>query len=145
MIHCCLAVYMEIADTEAYRTILEIEIRKHASRMVELRIVEDIAQWETSRGGNPRRNPSAMAITEGPSSDWVILLRRSISRNSVASILDRVEFGGFPEARSLLTSPETFLRHTVLHELAHLENPWGQDREEACDEWAFAKLDTSRG
>jgi hypothetical protein len=58
----------------------------------------------------------------------------------VASIIDRIEYGGFIRAREVLDSPETFLCHLVLHELAHLENNWGQDQEGQCDAWAFEKL-----
>lgn len=122
---------------------LESELRSHASQSVELLIVEDIADWAASRNGNAKGNPPAMAVTDGATEAWAILLRRSIDSAWIASILSRIEFGGFHQARSILALPETFLRHTVLHELAHLENGWGQDREEACDEWAFARLNAN--
>ena len=134
---------MEILDAEKYRVMLESELRSHASQSVELFIVEDIADWAASRNRNAKGNPPAMAVTDGATGAWAILLRRSIDSAWIASILSRIEFGGFHQTRSILALPETFLRHTVLHELAHLENGWGQDREEACDEWAFAKLNAN--
>ena len=131
---------MQIKDSENHRAVLESELRKHASRTVDLLIVDDIGNWAASRNGNTKVNPPAMAVTDGVTGAWAILLRRSIDSGWVASIIDRIEFGGFEQARSVLASPEALLRHTVLHELAHLENRWGQDREEDCDEWAFARL-----
>jgi hypothetical protein len=132
---------MQIEDAESHRPALESELRKHARHPVDLLIVDDIADWAASRNGNSKGNPPAMAVTDGVTGAWAILLRRSIDSGWVASIIDRIEIGGFEQTRSVLASPETFLRHTVLHELAHLENRWGQDREEDCDRWAFARLD----
>ena len=131
---------MEVDDTETYRPALEAQIRAYASRPVELLIVDDIATWAAERGGSRQSNPIAMAITDGESGAWAILLRRSVDRARVRSVLDRIEIGGSLH-REVLMSPEVFLRHTVLHELAHLENGWGQDREDDCDEWASARFD----
>ena len=131
---------MEVDDAEKYRVMLESALRSHASRSVELSIVDDIGDWAASRNGNATGNPPAMAVTDCGTGAWAILLRRSIDSSWVSSILSRIEVGGFHETRSILASPEDFLRHTVLHELAHLENGWGQDHEEACDGWAFERL-----
>lgn len=81
-----------------------------------------------------------MAIVDGESGDWGILLRQRINADWVQSILSRIEFGGFWKTRRVLTTPEQFLEHLVLHELAHLENNWGQERESDCDAWAFEKM-----
>src|SRR5258706_15444982 len=108
---------------------LESALRSHASRSVELLIVEDIADWAASRNGNARGNPPAMAVTDGATGAWAILLRRSIDSAWVASILSRIEIGGVHQAGSILALPENFLRHTGLHEPGHLENGWGPDPE----------------
>jgi hypothetical protein len=131
---------MEIKNSETYRSSLEAEIVRHATRSVDLIIVEDIAEWARTRKGNAVGNPPAMAVTDGETGRWGILLRRSIEEDWVSSILARIEFGGFDGAQSLLDSPEVFLRPLVLHELAHLENSWGQELEADCDAWAFEKL-----
>ena len=130
----------EIDDAEAYRPLLESTIRANASRLAQLLIVHDIAEWAAIRNGNCQTNPIAMAVTDGETGAWGILLRRSIDQSQISSVLDRIEFGGFHSVREILSSSEAFLSHTVLHELAHLENTWGQDREESCDEWAFSRL-----
>ena len=131
---------MEVTDAEFYRKDLESAIARHAERHVELIIVEDIESWAGTRIGDAKGNPPAMAITDDKSGAWAILLRRSIDANWVASVISRIEYGGLWQIRSILTSPELFLRHTVLHELAHLANGWGQDREDDCDGWALSKL-----
>jgi hypothetical protein len=56
------------------------------------------------------------------------------------SILSRIEFGGFWKTLQVLSTTEKFLEHLVLHELAHLQNDWGQERENDCDAWAFEKM-----
>ena len=132
--------YVDVTDSETYRGALEAEIRRHASRPVELVIVEDIAGWAASRKGNAKGNPPAISVVDGTTGQWGIVLRRSIDADWIGSILSRVELGGFPQTRAVLNTPEIFLRHLVLHELAHLENGWGQEDEENCDAWAFERL-----
>ena len=39
-----------------------------------------------------------------------------------------------------LNTPERFLQHTVLHELAHLVQACGNDQEELCNAWAFERF-----
>ncbi len=131
---------MEIVNSENYRAILETEIYKHASNHVELIIDEDLAQWASRRKGYLEGNPPAAGIVDSDSGAWGILLRRSIDEDWIDSIISRIEFGGFTKAKQVLNGPEIFLRHIVLHELAHLENDWGQNQEEQCDAWAFNKL-----
>jgi hypothetical protein len=131
---------MRIKDSEIYRHILESEIRRHASRHFCLLIEEDLARWAAEREGDLKGNPPASSVVDGRTGVWGILLRRTFDEDWVASIIDRIEYGGFIRAREVLDSPETFLCHLVLHELAHLENNWGQDQEGQCDAWAFEKL-----
>jgi len=132
---------VDIEDAEKYRTTLETEIDAHASRAVRLLIVDDVASWAAERSGYCQGNPIAMAVTDGESGAWGIVICRSIDQARVRSVLDRIEVGGSSLVLEKLRSPGAFLRHTVLHELAHLENSWGQDREDACDEWAFERFD----
>ena len=131
---------VEIADAETLRPMLEAELRRHAREPVELLIVDDIAAWASSRQGNASGDPPAMAIIDGALRTWGILMRRRIDAEWVSSIISRIEVGANREARKELSTAELFAKHLVLHELAHLENGWGQDRENDCDSWAFDRM-----
>jgi hypothetical protein len=129
-----------IADTEGYRPIMDIVIREHCDFPVDLIFVLDIAEWASSRSGDLKGNPVALAVRDAATGGAGILIRQSIDASRVDSVLSRIEFGGFHQTRSILSTPEQFMRHLALHELAHLVNNWGQDREDECDEWAFDRL-----
>lgn len=129
-----------IADAKSYHLAIYAELKEHCEFPVELIFVQDIAEWAASRYGNLRGNPVAMAIRNAATDGAGILIRQSIDESQVDSILSRMEFGGFDHARATLSLPEQFMRHLVLHELAHLVNNWGQDREDDCDQWAFERL-----
>ncbi len=131
---------MEIFDAEKYRHILEAELRRHSTQTVDLLIEDDIAAWAAKRHGNMPGNPPAAAIVNKANGSWIILLRRTIDRDWTLSILDRIDLGGFSQVKEVLNTPEMFLKHLVLHELAHLMNDWHQDKENECDAWAFESL-----
>jgi hypothetical protein len=131
---------IDIADAEHFRPMLEAELKAHARQPVDLVVVDDVAEWASSRKGNATGNPPAMAIADPSSGRWGIVLRRTIDAPWVASILDRIEVGANCKAREVLSTPQLFARHLVLHELAHLENEWGQERENDCDAWAFERM-----
>jgi hypothetical protein len=128
-----------IADTEQYREALETVLKAHASEPVDLMIVDDVAEWAKGRIGNAKGNPIAMSVVATSSGAWGIVMRREMSAERIRGVLDRMVFGGYLNAAELLNEPLKFLEHLVLHELAHLRNKWGQDREDDCDEWAFER------
>jgi len=83
----------------------------------------------------------AMALKDTSTDGWGIVFAPSISKAESNSIISGMEFRGFLEARKLLDTPQKFVAHLALHELAHLENGWGQELEYECDRWAFERLD----
>jgi hypothetical protein len=131
---------IEIADAERYRPVLESVLRRHARQPIDLLIVEDGSSWASSRKGNAKSNPPAMAVVDPTSGRWGIVLRRTIDAGWVASILSQIEAGANPGARELLSTPDKFASPLVLHELAHLENGWAQEHEDDCDAWAFDRM-----
>jgi hypothetical protein len=69
---------------------------------------------------------------------FLILLPECITSEMSSSIKYAMEFRGFDRAVDVLADPLTFLRHLVLHEIAH-----GIDdahSEQDCDRWAFEQL-----
>ena len=131
---------MNIPDAESFREVLEAELQQHCDRAVDLLIVPDIAAWAKDRCSNARGNPIAMAVVDQDSGGWGVLVRSSICSQQIQSVIDRIEYSGQFNASELLNTEARFLRHTVLHELAHLANNWDQLHEDDCDEWAFLRL-----
>lgn len=133
---------MNIQDVERFRPFLEALIARHADRDVSLLIVADIAHWSLEHCRNATDNPIAMAVVDSASQGWGIVVRRSMDDHQIKGVLDRISFVGTYRAHDLLNTVERFLRHTVLHELAHLTNNWDQSREDDCDSWAFERLES---
>jgi hypothetical protein len=138
------SVPLQIDDAEEFRNTLELGLKLHARQPVELLIVDDIAEWvKKTHVENASGNPAAMAFVARPSGSWNILLRRAIDESLAAGIIGRIELGGHPGVQEKLCTPGRFAMHLVLHELAHLENEWGQQRENDCDAWAFDRMRSS--
>jgi hypothetical protein len=131
---------LHISDMEIYRSELESLLAQYAHEPIELMIVPDIAEWTRGRKGNFSGNPPGMAIRDAETEAAAILLRRNITQEAAESIVDRVCLGGHPNVRRRLVSGSALAKHLVLHELAHLENDWSQDMEDACDAWAFERM-----
>jgi len=131
---------MNIADAEVFRPKLEALLSAHSPRPVDLVFVESVAKWCEEHGGSCPKDPPAMAVVDGPAGNWRVLLRRSIDENEIVGILSRMFVVGFRNCYEILYDTEQFLKHLILHELAHLANDWPQDRENNCDRWAFDKL-----
>jgi hypothetical protein len=113
----------------------------HAPKPVELVIVESVGEWSKEQGiGNARGDPQAMAIATPDRSKWAVVMRQTIDEGTVESTISLMELRGFEQCRESLSSPAAYARHLVLHELAHLANEWGQERERDCDVWAFERL-----
>jgi hypothetical protein len=131
---------MNIPNTNTMRPVLEASLHAAASRKIDLLIVEDIAAWASAKGIEMNSNPIALATIEQPADKWIVVLRQMIDEDTIQGVIGRLEYGGHVEARKYLATPELFLRHTVLHELAHIQNGWNQDHEDDCDDWAFDHL-----
>ena len=71
---------------------------------------------------------------------YVILFAERMTEDMVSSVVSALEFRGFGREVSQLSDPHTFVRHLLLHEIAH-----GLDAtrsEYDCDRWAFDQLGT---
>ncbi len=131
-----------IANLETMRPDLEALLAEHASEPVTLLIVPSIAEWAKDRVPGFTHDPPGLALRAHGTSDAAIVVKQTITEEQADSIVGRVLLGGHPQAFHRLGTPVQFARHLILHELAHLENNWGQDRENECDTWAFSRLPT---
>ena len=132
---------MNTVVVEQHREQLELELARHASRPVRLLAVPDIAARAAENGVRIRGNPVGISLAEQQGSGWLILMRSELSETALGGVLGRLDVQGYwTETSEFRKEPSKFLRHLVLHELAHLENNWDQSHEDECDEWAFARI-----
>lgn len=120
-----------------HRALIERVVKRVASRDVEVHMPSDPVAWCASRALPNVRFATAFVTSAGA---WGIVFAPHISAAEAIGILSGMEFRGFIDAKTLLASTEKFVAHLTLHELAHLENHWGQEFESECDQWAFEKL-----
>jgi hypothetical protein len=134
---------MAIPSVATYQTELEALLAAHATQETILVLVDDIERWAAANHLSVLGNPVGTCFESQGDVPRRIVVREAISEERVNGILGRLDFRGYwVETRSLRSDPAAFLRHLVLHELGHLENNWGQEREDDCDAWAFSRLAT---
>lgn len=132
---------MQAIYVPAHRDQLEALLSAHASEPIDLMLVESIAAWCSERGTANPPDPIAMAVRCGETERAGVLIRSMIRGDRMHSAIDRMLLGDHDDLpEQLRGNPALFLSHLVLHELAHLTNNWGQEREDDCDRWAFARL-----
>lgn len=126
-----------------HRANVERECERYATRPVELLPVADVAAWAVEHSVRIAGNPIACALSQHDGDRWLILIREEISEDRFNQVLGRLDIRGYwAETANFRNDRSAFLRHLVLHELAHLENNWDQSHEDECDEWAFQRLAT---
>jgi hypothetical protein len=132
---------MDIPNVSAYCSDLDALVAKHATQRTKIVLVDDIERWAVSNHLRVVGNPVGTCFETQGQEPRRIVIREAVSEERVNRILGRLDFRGYwDETRALRANPAEFLRHLVLHELAHLENNWGQELEDDCDVWAFARL-----
>lgn len=90
-----------------------------------------LSMWGHSDENDRIFLPRTISVNEQLSVIFAIMAREASNRNSRLS----------DHARYLLSSGSiNFLNHLVLHEIAHIKNRWGQNKETDCDIWAFERL-----
>lgn len=131
---------MEV-QVDDHREVLVSELLRHATQAVSLEIVPDVAEWAKANHVTVVGNPIATSLPVRGQLPRAVVVRAKLSEGDLSGVLGRLDFSGhWGETREMRKDLVMFLRHLVLHELAHLENNWGQSREDDCDEWAFARL-----
>lgn len=124
-----------------HRQVLESELRHHATHQVSLEIVPHVADWAKANHVFVTGNPIGTSIPVRDQLPRAVVVRAKMNEEDVSGVLGRLDFRGYwGETREMKENPVMFLRHLVLHELAHLENNWDQSREDDCDECAFERL-----
>jgi hypothetical protein len=130
----------QFADLAAHKRELEALLTQHASSPVQLLVVPDVQDWVRNNAPHLPSSRWGMALKDQSTGAAAIVLRQHFTEEQAGSVAGRVAFSGVANALELLGTPRQFARHLLLHELAHLENGWGQEREAECDLWAAERL-----
>jgi len=130
-------VFADLADMQSD---LESLLQQHATNPVQLIVVPDPAGWAAAHAPHLPEFRWAIALRDEVSGSAAIVARQHFTKDQASSIVGRVAISCVEDAFHLLSSPQQFAKHLVLHELAHIENGWGQDRESDCDRWAMERL-----
>lgn len=131
-------------NVSQYRMLAQNIVDHYIDGIVE--IVPDVASWcEGNAIEGPREgegiSPIAMCVYGSSGEPARILLQEHIDSVRISSQVDALSLRGFDDASVAgLHDDAMFVKHLVLHEIAHVKNGWGQDKEVACDEWAFREL-----
>jgi hypothetical protein len=105
----------------------------------DVEVVPSIQEWCKQRGV-PEESPfrTGKTLKNMTTGRHLILLPDLITDEMASSVRYAMEFRGFTGAAQQLADPLTFLRHLVLHEIAHGLD--GDRSEQDCDRWAFEQL-----
>lgn len=130
---------VEPIKTERHFERLRAVAASHDFPLEEIEAVADIKQWSDERGveednfwrvGKCLRNRN--------SGKYRILLAAEITPEMQNSVRAAMEYRGFGNEVSLLSAPDKFVEHLLLHEIAHAKNNNWDETE--CDSWAFEQL-----
>lgn len=130
------------ADLAVYKMLAELRLLA-AAHLEELDVetVPSIQDWCRSRGlteSNPFRCGAVFRSRE--TGRYLILLADNITTDMQSSVRAAMQMRGTLTNRQLefLSEPGNFVRHLVLHEVAHALDD--KRSEEECDRWAFTQL-----
>lgn len=98
-------------------------------------------EWAIKRGiENVQPRDIAFSTVEFPFNRKIIVLANNISSDSANSVWSRIDYSiGFKRAGKINT-PELFVKHLILHEIAHVVNKMKQPEERKADDWAAKEM-----
>ena len=110
------------------------------STSVAFLLVDNCAAWAADHGCPVSSDPNAMAVRRRSDGQPTVILRSAYTADHIERVSGSLWAAGWPDQSEEVKEPAACLRFLVLHELAHLVNDWGQEREQDCNEWAFRRL-----
>lgn len=116
-------------------------VGQFSSQPIEFVFTGDVARWATSKALAVVGNPIATSFPALGQAPCRIVMQDPISYDELQGAIGRLEIRGeWALGSRFRREPKAFVLHLALHELAHIENNWAQDREDDCDAWALARL-----
>lgn len=130
-------------DLEPHLGLLE-KIAHHYVE-TEVLLVPDIAAWRAEHVicgsvGADDSNPIGQSLWGSEDAPNRILLKTPLAENVIQDHLFALYLSGFRRVHYAIEDNITFVKHLVLHEVAHIKHNWGQDHEKDCDRWALRQL-----
>ena len=130
-------------ELETHKELIEAIVAHYIEAQVE--IVPDIVERcaELSGGkytASELDNPIGKALWNSPVESNRILLRKTLTEKQIEDHLLALYLRGFKDVYDRIPDDIAFLKHLVLHEIAHIKHDWRQDHETDCDRWAFEEL-----
>ena len=113
-------------------------MRQYGLTQSKLVLVDDVAKWVKEHKiteTNPFRAAVAVRRTASQIRDIVVL--KEIPADEVESIKSAMKFRGFYGQTERLNDEWLFIKHLVLHEIAHCKDI---SDEKNADQWAFDNL-----
>lgn len=134
---------MTVMDVAAHKALINRMVASYVDAEVD--VVPDVAEWCAShvRSLNASAmsgNPSGKALWNCANGPNRILLRSPLTDKAIEDHLLGLYLRGFKRVYGVIQDDVTFLKHLILHEVAHIKHNWGQDHEIDCDKWAFKEL-----
>jgi len=126
-------------NTQAYLGELRALAARYQLELDGVEAVLSIQDWCKGRGvpeENPFRTGKIVRNTE--TGRFLILLLCPITEEMFRSVISAMECRGFAKDAARLSDPGLFMKHLLLHEIAHGLDPSRSEAE--CDRWAFDQL-----
>jgi hypothetical protein len=118
-----------------------MQVARGFDSAIDVEAVPNIQAW-CKAIGLPEDNPflCGKTVQRLETGRHLILLADRITPEMQASVMSGMQFHGRlpPEDIAFLTHPQAFLKHLLLHEVAHATDH--ARSEEECDRWAFQQL-----
>jgi hypothetical protein len=125
----------------------DLDVQSHFSRIQALVARYVHARVEILPSKTEMDDRLGRSMWSGPADMALIQLPSRISASEINDSLLALAIRGHITGNAKLTqhaeeieTPEAYLEHLVLHEVAHIKNNWGQDRETDCDLWVYEQL-----
>jgi hypothetical protein len=117
-----------------HRVLIEAIVAQYIQARIEFVPFEVLGTLARALWGSPTESPLIQV------SEHIYGLQ---IEQSLLALAVRGHVTGYPQLAAHadeISSPLDYLRHLVLHEVAHIKNDWKQDRETDCDLWVYEQM-----
>lgn len=132
---------MHDLDVLSHRSHIEALVGRHVQARIE--ILSSKAEMDDRLGRSIWGGTTDMPVIQLPSRISAAEIRDSLLALAIRG--HATENEKLAQHAAEIETPEAYLEHLVLHEVAHIKHNWGQDRETDCDLWVYDQLHDRMG